>query len=91
VPTGDVPTASSKAELSSICRFISENHRITKVGKDTSKIIQLKGNPPPLCPLTTSLSATSPGYLNIPRDGDSTTSLGSPWQGLTTDSEKKRF
>jgi len=35
-----------------------------------SKII--KSNPSPLCPLTTSLSATSPRSLNTSRDGDST-------------------
>ena len=31
-----------------------------------------------------SLSATSKSFLNISRDGDSTTSLGSPFQLLTT-------
>jgi len=40
-----------------------------------SEIIQ--SNPTPPCPLTTSLSATSPCSLNTSRDGDPTTSLGS--------------
>ena len=37
------------------------------------------------CPL----SATSPHFLNTSRDNDSSTSLGSPFQSLTTLSEKK--
>jgi len=34
--------------------------------------------PPPPCPLTTSFSATSTQFSNTSRDGDSTTSMGSP-------------
>ena len=43
----------------------------------------------PPCPLTMSLSATSTRFLNASRDGDSTTSLGSLCQCLTTLSDKK--
>ena len=43
----------------------------------TTKMIQSNPNPSPPCPLTTSLSATSPWFLNTSRDGDCTTSLGS--------------
>ena len=50
---------------------IAESLRLEKI----SKIICPTISPP--CPLTTSLSATSPQSLNISRDGDSTTSLGS--------------
>ena len=45
-------------------------------------------NPSPPCPLTTSLSATSPQFLNTSRDSDSTTSLGSLCQCPTTLTEK---
>ena len=38
-----------------------------------------------------SLSTTSKWFLNTPRDGDSTTTLGSPFQCLTTLSIKKFF
>ena len=54
-----------------------------------SKIINFNSNPPPPCPLTTSLSATSPWLLNISRDGDFTTSLGN--QCSTTVSKEKLF
>ena len=40
-------------------------------------------SPSPPCPLTTSLSAKSPRYLNTSRDGDSPTSLGK-YAGETT-------
>jgi len=41
-------------------------------------------NPFPPCPLTLTLRAVSPRFLNTSRDGDSTTSLGSLCQCLTT-------
>ena len=39
--------------------------------------------------MTTSLSATSPQFLDTSRDGDSTTSLGSTPQSITTLSDEK--
>jgi len=44
-------------------------------GTKTSKIIQSNCQPIPPCPLITPLSATSPHYLNISRDGESISSL----------------
>ena len=53
---------------------IKSQSRITESlrSKKTSEITR-----PSLCPLTTSVSATSPQFWNTPRDGDPTTSLGS--------------
>jgi len=47
--------------------------------ENTSQIL----SPPPPCPLTPSSSATSPRFLDASRDGDPTTSLGSPYQCIT--------
>jgi len=66
---------------------IIESLRLEK----TSKAIQSNSNQSPPCPLTTSLSATSPQLLNTPRDGDCTTSLGSLCHCITTLPEKKCF
>jgi len=63
-------------------------HSIIKVGKDLQDhLVQLQ----PIPTMPTSLSATSPRFLDTSRDGDSTTSLGSPSQSNTTLSEKKFF
>jgi len=43
----------------------------------STEIVTSNGQAMPPCPLTTSLSATSPWFLNTSRDGDCTTSLGS--------------
>ena len=45
--------------------------------KKISKIIESNPSPPPPCPVTTCLSATSSRFWNSPRDSDSSTSLGS--------------
>jgi len=45
-------------------------------------------NPSPPCPLTMSLGATSPRFLDTSRDGDCTTSLGSCAKGMA-DSEEE--
>jgi len=45
----------------------------------------------PLRPLTVSLSATSPWFLNTSWDNDHTTTLGSLCQCMTALSEKKLF
>jgi len=42
-------------------------------------------------PVTISLSTTSSCFLNTSRDGDPTTSLGNPFQCLTTPSVQKLF
>ena len=51
--------------------------------------VKPNSNPPPPCPPTVSLSATSPRFLNTFRDGDPTTSLGILCQCLTALLEKK--
>jgi len=56
------------------CRVVHgviESLRLEK----TSKITNFNPSPIPPCPLTTSLSATSPQFWNTPRDGDSP----APW------------
>jgi len=55
-------------------------HRITESLRleKTSKLSKSNPKPPPLCPLITSLSTTSPWLWNTSRDGDSTTCLSSP-------------
>ena len=45
------------------------------MGKDHFRSSSPATNPPPSCPLSMSLSATSTCFLNISRDGDSTTTL----------------
>ena len=57
----------------------------------TSKATKSTPNPLPPWPLTMSLSATSQWFLNTSRDSDSTTSLGSLSQCITTLPEKKLF
>lgn len=54
----------------------------------TTKIPKANPNPPPL---TTSLSATPPRYLNTSKDRDSTTSPGSLCQSLTTLYKKRNY
>ena len=56
---------------------------IIKVGK-TAKIIQSNHQPTPSCPLTTSLIVISALFVSTSRGGDSTTSLGSLCQCLTS-------
>jgi len=53
-------------------------------GWKTFKIPKPNTNPSPPCPLTTSPNATSPWFLNTSGDWESTTSLGSLCQCLTT-------
>ena len=75
-------------------RKYSKNHRITESLRleNTTKIISSSPNPSAPCPLTTSLSATSPWFLNTSRNSDCTTSMGSLCQCLSTFfSEKKSF
>ena len=48
-------------------------------------------SPTPPCPLTTSLSATTPHFSNNSGDRDFTTPLRSPYQCLTTHSENNFF
>jgi len=62
---------------------ITESLRLEK----TSKIP--KHNPSPPLPLTISLSAPSPWFLDTTRDGDSTTSLGSLCHCIITLLERK--
>lgn len=50
--------------------LVSLHDKIIKVGKDLHLKIKCNPSSPPLCPLTTSLSATSPPFLSTPRDGD---------------------
>ena len=50
------------------------NHGCIKVGRDFQDP-HVQPQPTPPCPLTTSLSATSPWFLNASRDGDPTASL----------------
>ena len=74
----------------------SENHRIAQVGKDLKDHrVQTQPNHPTPTPTALrsimSLSTTSRRLLNTARDGDPTTSLGSPFQCLTTLSVKKSF
>jgi len=69
----------------------SQNHSITKVGKDLQDHqVQLSPQPHRAC-WTVSLSATSTRFLNPSRDGDSTTSLGSLVQCLTALAVKTFF
>ena len=63
---------------------ITESLRLKKA----SKITNPKSNHQPI-PLTTSLSATYPWFLNASRDGDSTISLGSLRHCITILLEKK--
>ena len=71
--------------------LVSLHDKIIKVGKDLHLKIKCNPSSPPLCPLTTSLSATSPRSLSISRDGDPTTSLGILCQRISTIWEKKSF
>lgn len=64
-------------------KLSSQNKRIIKVETDPS-------DHPILCPLTTSLSAPSSCFLNTSMDGDSTTSLSSLFQCITSLYEKKK-
>jgi len=68
-------------------------HRIIESLKleKTAKIPKFNPSPSSLCPLTTSLSATSPCYWNTSRDSDTTTSLGSLCHCSTTPSKKRFF
>ena len=59
--------------------------------ENTSKIIQFNCQPITPCPLTSSLRATSPCFLNTSRDSDFTIPLGSLCHCLTTSSEKNFF
>lgn len=45
--------------------------------------------PTPTMPITTSLSATCPQFLRTSRDGDFSTSMGSPFKSVTTLAEKR--
>ena len=65
-------------------------YRIITVGKRPLRPPSPTQRTPP-CPLTMALSARSPWFLNTSREGDCATSLGSPFQCLTTLSEKKCF
>jgi len=62
--------------------------QITKVRKDHYNHLS-NHQPTPLCPLTVSLCAISPWFLNTSRDVDSTTFLGSPFQCSVTLAVKK--
>lgn len=73
-----------------LCSFLETDHRITESLslENTSKIIQTN------CPSTTnishwvmSLSKTSKHFFNTSKDGDSTTSQGSPFQSLTRNTD----
>ena len=65
-----IPCALEKAAL---CP--TPNHRIIQVGKDLQHP-QVQPQPIPPCPLTTSLRATSPSFLNTSRDSDPTAPPG---------------
>ena len=69
------------------------NHRITESLslEKIYKVIKSNRQPITTCPLSVSLSASSPRFLKTSRDIDSTTSLSSRCQCLTTLSEKKFF
>ena len=69
-----IPTDSSQLDP---CSPSLQNHRMVKVGKDLQDV-QAQPQPIPLCPLTTSLSATSPWLWNSFRDSDHTT----PWAAV---------
>ena len=66
---------------------IRESQQLEK----NSMIIKSNPNPSPPCLLTTSLSTTSPCFLNTPSDSDSITSMGSLCQCISTHSENKFF
>ena len=70
--------------ISRFCRII-ELLRLEK----TSQVTKSKPNPAPPCPLTMSLSATSPHSLNTSRDGDSTMSLAAYAKALPLYLKKK--
>ena len=65
-------------------------HRIIKVGRDLQDP-QAQAQPNPPCPLPMFPSATSPWFLNTPRDKDSTTSISSLCQCITALSENEFF
>ena len=69
-----IPTDSSQLDP---CSPSLQNHRMVKVGKDLQDV-QAQPQPIPLCPLTTSRSATSPWLWNSFRDSDHTT----PWAAV---------
>ena len=64
---------STVASLGSSLTWSIESFRLEK----TSQIPKFNPRSPPPYPLTTSLSATFPQFLNTSRDGDPTASLGS--------------
>ena len=64
--------------------------RIVEVGQDLSDP-QAQPQPTPPCPLPTALSATSPWLWDTSVDGNSSPSLGSPFQCSTALLEKKLF
>ena len=66
------------------------SHRIAQVGKDLKDHrVQPRPNHSTLTQTIMSLSTTSEQFLNTSRDSDSTTSLGSLFQCLTTLSVEK--
>ena len=69
----------------------SQNHRITKVGKDPQDHPVQPSTHHQWFSHTMSLNTTSQCSLNTSGVGDSTTSLGSPLQCLTTLLEKQYF
>ena len=70
----------------SMCNY----HRITKVGKNHYHLLQ-SSTYHQCCPLAMSLSTIPTLSLNIFRNSESTSSLGSPFQYLTTLTEKKNL
>ena len=81
---------SNVRDLINIKRQSRAFHRIIRL-KKTTKITKSNHQLITPCPLTTSLSATSPRFLNTSRDSDSITSLGRLCHCSTTLSEKSCF
>jgi len=90
---GDSLSANSSALMRGGIRYTkirSQNDRVILVGKELQDP-RVQPQPTPLCPLLTSLSATSPQLLNTSRDSDCTTSVGSPCHCITALPKKKHF
>jgi len=93
IQCSDIPACSvafkvpSNPVILSSCVKVIELLRLEKI----SRITQSNPKPSPSCPLTMTLSATSAQLLTPSRGGESTTSLCSLCQCLTTPSEKNFF
>ena len=75
-----------------LLHYLHSNHRIIESQfRKKHRDPQVQPQPTSPCPLTTSLSATSPWFWSTFKDSDSTTSLGSLCQYIITLLENKFF